>query len=138
MNLLKYLALSAWALLIPIHAAMGAAGALILADMILGIWAAKKRGEKITSAAMRRTISKMLIYQSAVITGFICEKYLLSDFIPVSKLVAGAIGVVEMKSILENMDTINGGPIFAAIIKSLGSPNDIKQLEDKKEDNEDK
>lgn len=124
MNLLKYLALSAWSILVPIHAAMGAAGVLILVDLVLGILAARKRGEKITSAAMRRTISKMLIYQSAVITGFLCEKYLLSNFIPVSKLVAGVIGVVEMQSILENSDTINGGPIFKKVIKLLGSKND--------------
>ena len=127
MEWVKGLVIASFAVLMPIHAAMAAAGVLIVSDLILGMWVARKRGEKLTSAAMRRTISKMLIYQSAIITGFICETWLLSGFIPVSKLVSGVIGVVEMKSILENANSISGGDIFAKVIKALGSKNDVNE-----------
>jgi len=118
------LALNVLAILAPIQPVLIATGVLIFADLVLGLAAAWKRGEAITSAALRRTISKIVIYNIAVISGFIVEKYLMSDLIPATKLIAGVIGAVELKSILENADTINGAPIFLSIIKSLGSQND--------------
>lgn len=121
------LAVSAIAALAPIHAVMISVGFLILADLVTGIFAANKRGEQITSAAMRRTVSKMLIYQLAVISGFLLEHYLLSDMMPVAKLVGGVIGMVEFKSILENSNTIVGTDIFKSILQKLGSDNDKKE-----------
>lgn len=112
------------ALLAPIHAMILATGTLIVADTILGVWAAKKRGEEITSAGLRRTLTKMLVYQLTIVTGFVVETWLISSMFPVSKLVAGVIGLVEFKSLLENVNTINGNPIFKDIITKLGSSND--------------
>lgn len=112
------------AILAPIQAVMVTVGVLIIVDSITGIWAAHKRGEKISSAAMRRTISKIVIYQTAVITGFLLETYLIDHLLPVTKIVAGIIGMVEFKSILENSNTIVGGDIFKMILVKLGSEND--------------
>lgn len=124
MSYLKYLIISAIAVLAPIKTTMVAISILIFADLVLGLIAAYKRGDKITSAALRRTVSKILVYQTAIITGFICEKYLISDLIPMSKLIAGVVGMVEMKSLLEHADELNGSPIFKSLIKKLGSDND--------------
>lgn len=110
--------------LAPIHAVMISVGVLVIADLITGIWAAIKRGEKVRSAAMRRTISKMLIYQIALITGFIFERYILEDLIPMTKIVASVIGMVEIKSIFENLNTIYGSDLFKVILSKLGSEND--------------
>jgi hypothetical protein len=118
------LALNIIALLAPIKPVLLATGVLIFADLILGVMAAKKRGEPITSSALRRTISKLFIYNITILSGFLFEKYLMGDLIPAVKLIAGVIGVVELKSILENADDVNGAPIFLSIIKSLGSQND--------------
>jgi hypothetical protein len=112
------------AALAPIHAVILSVGFLIIADLITGILAAYKRKEKITSAAMRRTISKIVVYQLAVISGFLLEAYLLDKLLPISKIVAGVIGIVEFKSILENSNYIIGQDIFKALIKKLGSEND--------------
>lgn len=112
------------ALLAPIHSMMMAAGALIVADMITGIWAAKKRQEEIKSAGFRRTINKMLTFQIAIITGFIAEKWLLGGLLPISNIVAGVIGLTEIKSIIENLDTVYGSSIFQEILKKLQSKND--------------
>jgi hypothetical protein len=118
------LVLSIVALLAPIHAVMLTVGVLIFVDLVLGIWAAIKRKEEIKSSVMRRTISKILIYQLVVISAFLCETYLFGGLIPACKLAASVIGLVELKSILENADSINGEPIFKKLVKKLGSDND--------------
>jgi Bacteriophage holin family len=117
-------ALAAVAALAPIQAVLISVGVLIVADLFTGMLAAHKRGEKLASAAMRRTVSKLLIYQTAVITGFLLETYLLSSLVPVSKIVAGAIGLVEFKSILENCNAALGQDIFQTVLLKLGSDND--------------
>lgn len=114
------------AALVPIKMVLITVGILIMVDLITGIWAAKKRGERISSAVMRRTVSKFLIYQTTIITGFLLQTYLLDNIIPVSKLVASVIGLVEFKSILENGNSILGEDLFKVIIQKLGSDNDKK------------
>ena len=105
--------------LAPIKAVMITVGVLVFADLIFGIWAARKRGEKITSARMSHSIQKALVYQGAVITGFLVEKYLMDGLLPVCKIVAGLIGSVEMKSLLESANDILGQPVFKALNSTL-------------------
>lgn len=123
---LNKLLLASMAALAPIKMVMITVGFLIITDLITGIWAAKKRGESISSAAMRRTVSKIFIYQLTVISGFMLETYILEGLIPVAKIVAGVIGMVEFKSILENSNQIVGGDIFKLVLQKLGSDNDPK------------
>lgn len=111
-------------ILAPIKAAMLTVGFLIFLDLLTGIWAAIKRKEPIKSAALRRTISKMIIYQLAVICGFLIEHYLVEGALPIAKIVSGFIGIVEFKSILENFNSIMGTDIFKVLIQKLGSKND--------------
>ena len=111
------------ATLAPIKALLIACGVIIAADMITGMMAAKKRGEKIESAEMRRSLSKMVVYQIAIISGFVLQTYMLEDLIPVAKVVGGVIGMVEFKSILENVSTIAGQDILQLVIDKLGSKN---------------
>lgn len=124
MEFFKYLVLAALGLFAPIKALILTVLVLIFADLFLGIWAARKRGEKITSAAMRRTVTKLLVYNTTIITGFLVETYLLGGIAPISKLVAAVVGAVEMKSLLENASEITGLD-FKSIIKALGSKNDL-------------
>lgn len=103
---------------------MGTAAVLIVMDLILGVWAARKRGEPITSAGLRRTITKLCVYELGVIVAFLGEHFLLSDSIPLIKLAGAAIALVEIKSIVESLNDINGSPVFASLISALGSKND--------------
>jgi phage-related holin len=114
------------AIFAPIKAIFLVTGILIFSDLILGIIAAKKRGEKISSAGLRRTATKIFVYNAAIVLGFLVEKYTLEGFLPISKITAGLISVVELTSILENLNTINGSPVFAKLIEKLGSVNDRK------------
>lgn len=119
--------LSLLAVFAPIKPLILTVGFLIFSDCFTGVWAAKKRGEKISSAALRRTVSKMVIYQMALLTGFLVEIYMIDGLLPISKLVAGAIGMVEFKSILENSTVITGQDLFKSLIQKLGSKNDQPQ-----------
>jgi hypothetical protein len=123
-SFLSKLSIAVMAALAPIKPVMITVGILILSDLITGIWAARKRGETITSAALGRTVSKMVVYQTAVVTGFLLQKYLLADAIPIVNIVGGIIGMVEFKSFIENANTIIEGDIFKDILKKLGSKND--------------
>ena len=110
-------------ILSPIKPMLIACGILIMADTITGMLAAHKRKEPIQSAEMRRSITKLVVYQIAIISAFVLEKYMLGNLVPVSKIVAGVIGMVEFKSILENVSTIAGQDILALVINKLGSKN---------------
>ena len=120
---IKLLILTA-VILAPIKAAMFTIGFLIFLDLGTGVWAAKKRKESISSAALRRTVSKMVIYQMALISGFLIEQYLVEGSLPIAKVVAGFIGIVEFKSVLENSNVILGTNVFKLLIQKLGSKND--------------
>lgn len=118
------LLLSIVAVFAPIKALILTTGIVIFADLVFGIIAAHKRKEKITSAGIRRTITKIFVYHSAILLGFLIETYMIDGFIPISKIAGGLIGVVEAKSILESLNDINGSDIFKSLIKKLGSDND--------------
>lgn len=133
MNFLKYLTATLVAILAPIKPLLFSVGFLVLADLATGIWAAYKRGEKIDSSALRRTITKIAVYQVAVVSGFLVQQYMLSDALPVSKIVASVIGLVELKSILENSDSILGYSLFKSVVAKLGSDNDGIKAEIKKQ-----
>lgn len=118
------------AILAPIKAVIISIGILVLANIITGVWAAVKRGESIRSAGLRRTVSKskLVIYQIAIITGFIVEQFLIGGLIPITKILGSIIGLVELKSILENANSISGTDLFKLLIERIGSQNDIKDL----------
>ena len=49
---------------------------------------------------------------------------MLEGYVPISKIAGGLIGLVESKSIMENLNEIHGSDIFKSLIKKLGSDND--------------
>lgn len=124
MDFLKGISVAVIAVFAPIQAIIISVGVLVIVDMITGIWAAIKQDKKITSAGLRRTVSKFVIYQVAILSGFLVEHYLGGDIIPIVKIIGGVIGMVEFKSILENANVINGDDVFKSILQKLGSQND--------------
>lgn len=91
----------------PIATVMLAVGILIMIDFIMGILAARKRGEKISSKKMSDTIIKMVVYQLLIITSHLTELYLV-PWLPILKITLSFIGVVEFLSIGENFTKITG------------------------------
>lgn len=129
MSWFKSAFIAAMSVFMPIKAMLVTVIVLVLADLATGVWAAYKMQQPITSAKMRNTVSKLLIYLVAVCVGFLVENYLLEQLLPVSKLIAGAIGMVELTSLLENANKILGTDIFKAILLKLGSANAEKIVE---------
>ena len=103
----------------PAHEAMLAVVVMVAADLVAGVWAAKKRGEKITSYELRRTITtKIMPYQFAILCSWLVEQQFLGA-IPLMKATAGFIAVAEMKSIFENLGQITGLDFWTFIKEKL-------------------
>lgn len=117
------LCLSIATIFAPVKQVMVVTFILIAVDLILGIMAAHKTKVPITSAGLRRTVSKLFVYEVAICLGFLVETYFTGPVIPVVKIITGFVGLTELKSCLENADAFNGEPILKALIDKLGSSN---------------
>lgn len=115
-------ALTLLAIFAPIKGMLITTGVMIFADLITGVWAAAKRGETISSAGLRRTATKIFVYESALMLAFLAETY-LSDVLPFVKMASAMISVTELKSIYENLNSISGANLLKAAIDKLGSEN---------------
>jgi hypothetical protein len=118
----KLLLLAAWVGLAPVHPAVITALCLPLVDLTLALISARRAGEAITSAGLKRSVAKVLMYELAIVLAFVTEQYLLSSLVPAVRVVTGLIGMTELKSCLEHLDTLGGQPLFASILKRLAPP----------------
>lgn len=115
----KWLLVSFWAILAPIHTTIGIAFALVMADLLLGVWSAKKHGQPITSAGLKRSVLKIVVYELALILGFMTEQYIPGS-LPFTNLIGGFISLTEMTSILENLNSITGNSLLSTLVTKLG------------------
>lgn len=115
------LSLSTLAVLAPIHPILITVGCLIAVDTVLGVWASKKRGERISSARAGRVVSKVFVYELVLIILFMVETNVWGKWLPAVQIAAGAICVVEVISLLENAGIILDKPVFKFLIDKLGS-----------------
>jgi phage-related holin len=123
MKYFEAVVVSLLAVFAPIQTTLATVLALVVVDLISGVLAARKRGEPITSAQLRRSISKLFIYEVAIGMTFLSEHYLMSDEVPALKIVSGMLGMVELKSVMENLNELSGTNIFDSLISKLGSSN---------------
>ncbi len=108
-----------WLFTLPIHDNLVAIVALVSIDFIVGIWAAKKRGEKITSYGFRRTITqKLLPFWVAILSAHVVEQDFMSG-IPLVQVTAGFIAVSELKSVMERLSEITGLDFWTTIRERL-------------------
>lgn len=95
----------------PITWSLVGIGVLVFADVFTGIRAAKKRGERIHSKGMSRTVGKMLYYSIAIVLSRVMELAFI-DWLPIAQLTSGYIAVVEFKSNMENIAEITGVDVW--------------------------
>lgn len=117
--------LSVIAIFIPIQAILLTTLAFITMDLISGVLSAKKQKEPITSQALRRTVTKIFVYEIALMIGFLAEHYMI-EYLPIVKMVSSMIAITELKSIYENIDILGGGDLLKSVIGKLGSDNSKK------------
>jgi len=100
--------------IMPIWPFIITAIALVFADAVTGVMAAKKRGDKITSRGFYRTSQKIVVYMVSILA---CEgvRVVFVPGVPVTYTAAAAICVTELKSILENTKDVSGVNIFQQI-----------------------
>lgn len=92
---------------------------LIATDFIFGIYRAYKIGELINSRKMGHTISKMFLYNMAVLTVFMLEKIIVGTDMQFTKIAVGVIVMVEVKSIDESFKILYGFSIYESIIGKI-------------------
>lgn len=114
----------------PTWGAMVTIVVLVGVDWVTGLWAAKKRGEKITSWGWRRTIhGKILPYQIAVLCSHLVDlnifKGTLLEPIQLMKATAAFIAGAELKSVFENLGSISGLDFWTFIKDKLQPKKDI-------------
>lgn len=107
------------AIFTPVVPTLLTVGFLIILDFIVGIYRAFKLNEAITSRKMGNTISKMLLYQSMILSIFLLETFILADILPLTKIAASLISVVEIKSISESIEKITGVNIWYKMTRML-------------------
>lgn len=107
------------AIFTPVVPTLLTVGFLITLDFIVGIYRAFKLNEAITSRKMGNTISKMLLYQSMILSIFLLETFILADILPLTKIAASLISVVEIKSISESIEKITGVNIWYKMTRML-------------------
>jgi hypothetical protein len=112
--------LAGLAVFLPIKELMLTIGFLVGADMVVGIWKALKLKQRIRSRRMSDTITKLLLYQIAIMSGFLIETFIISELIPITKLVATVIAVIEFKSIIESIESVTGKDLWSKIKAIVG------------------
>lgn len=126
------------AVVAPIQPLFLVTGFLIFADFIFGIYKAKKLGEKITSRKMGHTISKLILYNLAILSVFLLNHYLICTTLPLEKIVGGLIGLTELKSLDESFTMLFGFSFYDKIKKILKrGASTTKDLLDEVEDSSD-
>jgi hypothetical protein len=65
---------------------------------------------------MSLTVSKLLLYNLAILSGFLCETYLIKE-IPFTKIISGFIALTELKSISENVTAVTGVNYWSKIME---------------------
>lgn len=104
----------------PILGALIAIGVLIGIDTFTGIWAAKRRGEKVNSKQGRNIVPKLILYPTALIVAEIAREY-LAPAIPWTDVTGGVLATIEVKSIFENISDILGYDLWKRVKASLSN-----------------
>lgn len=101
--------------------------ALVLFDLVTGLWASRKNKIPITSRRLTHSVNKWVAYIIAIIATFISQKSLEIEF-NLFYFVAGYIYGCELVSLFENLAVISSNKVFLKIIEVIrGKSEDIKE-----------
>lgn len=128
------------AFLTPIKYLLFGVGALIIIDTIIGIWRSLKLNQKITSKRLSNVISKMFLYQIAVISAYIVQLMIGLDEVPLAQVVGVAIALTELKSIHESVEEVTGLNVWSFVRSAFNRSttavgqiaNDVLEKEEEK------
>lgn len=106
-----------------------AVGLLTMCDLYTGIRAGKKRGEKIKSFGLRRSVDKIVLYFIAILLSELMMRAFFQSMLPdgtptsisITFVTASFIALVELKSNLENISEVTGLDIWKKLIDIMPS-----------------
>lgn len=105
--------------LLPIKTVGLAIGFFVLIDVITGIWASVKTGQRVSSDRFSRTVTKTVVYLVALLVASIAERHVFGDSIPILKVVSGFVAGTELLSIYENLTRISGIDFRKVIVEKI-------------------
>ena len=122
------------AFFLPISGILFLIGFAIVVDTITGIWKAKKLGITITSRKLSTIISKMMLYEVAVIGFYLIDFWILNDIIlkffsvplMLTKILSLILVSIEVMSINENYKAVKGIDIWQGMKNLFARAKEIK------------
>lgn len=119
---------------LPISGILGLLFALILADTATGIWKAKHLKQQITSRKLSAVISKLVLYELAVVLFYLIDYYILNDIIltffsvplMLTKILALVLASIEVMSINENFKIVKGIDIWQSMKLLFARAKEVK------------
>jgi len=123
------------AFFLPISGILFLIGFAIILDTITGVWKAKKLKIPITSRGLSAIISKLILYEVAVIGFYLIDYFILNDIIMkffsvplmLTKILSLVLVSLETLSISENYKAVKGIDIWSAFKNLLQRSKEIKQ-----------
>ena len=123
------------AFFLPISGILFLIGFAIVLDTITGLWKARKLGIPITSRKLSAIISKLMLYEVAVIGFYLIDYFILNDIIMkffsvplmLTKILSLVLCSIEVISISENYKAVKGIDIWSAFKNLLQRSKEIKQ-----------
>jgi hypothetical protein len=123
------------AFFLPISGILFLIGFAIVVDTLTGLWKAKKLKIKITSRKLSAIISKLMLYEVAVIGFYLIDFWILNDIIlkffsvplMLTKILSLVLCSIEVISISENYKAVKGIDIWSAFKQLLQRSKEIKQ-----------
>ena len=123
------------AFFLPITGILFLIGFAIVIDTLTGIWKAKKLNIPITSRKLSAIISKLMLYEIAVILFYLIDRFILNDIIltffsvplMLTKILALVLVSIEVMSINENYESVRGINMWTAMKNLFARARDIKQ-----------
>ena len=120
---------------LPISGILFLIGFAIVIDTITGVWKAKKLGMPITSRKLSAIISKLMLYEIAVILFYLIDRFILNDIIltffsvplMLTKILSLVLVSIEVMSISENYKAVKGIDLWQAMKLLFARARDIKQ-----------
>jgi hypothetical protein len=123
------------AFFLPISGILFLIGFAIVVDTLTGIWKSKKLGIPITSRKLSAIISKLMLYEVAVIGFYLIDFWILNDIIMkffsvplmLTKILSLVLVSIECISISENYKSVKGIDIWSSFKQLLQRSKEIKQ-----------
>jgi len=122
------------AFFLPITGILFLIGFAIVVDTLTGIWKAKKLGLPITSRKLSAIISKLMLYEVAVIGFYLIDKFILNDIVlqffsvplMLTKILSLILVSIEVMSINENYKAVKGIDIWQGMKNLFARAKEIK------------